>query len=348
MSHPDAESDWRPTASLIQLQRRALLLAGVRDFFRHRGYWEVETPLLSRDIVVDAHLDPFFVPAGECPAGDSGHGSAGYYLQTSPEFAMKRLLAAGAEAIFQVTRGFRQGESGRLHNPEFTIIEWYRTGDDVSAQMDFVEELVRGVFRHGAELRDLTPTGLPTDQPFGRYTYDSAFDLACGTPVLSLTASELAGLAHDHGITPPPGLAVDDRDGWLNLLLAECVEPHLGTPAPAFLFDYPASQAALAKVRPGDPPVAERFELYISGIELCNGYHELLDPDELRRRNRDQSAIRAREGCRPLPEESRLLAAMEAGLPACAGVALGFDRLAMLALGETSLASVVAFPWDRA
>jgi lysyl-tRNA synthetase class 2 len=186
--------------------------------------------------------------------------------------------------------------------------------------------------------------------PFERLTYDEAFERFAGERVLGKSPPALAALARQHGIAPPPGLAADDRDGWLNLLLALVVEPHLGRTQPVFLYDYPASQSALARVRsdPGAPPVAERFELYLGGVELCNGYHELTDPAELRRRMAEQNAIRVREGSRPLPMHNRLLDAMEAGLPPCAGVALGFDRLMLLAVGAESVADVIAFPFERA
>ena len=159
---------------------------------------------------------------------------------------------------------------------------------------------------------------------------------------------ELAAVTQKCGIQPPPSLTPDDRDGWLDLLLVERIQPHLGVDRPTIVFDYPASQAALARIRRENPPVAERFELYVAGIELANGYHELLDPAELRARNARVNAQRVAEGKPALPEESRLLAAMEAGLPAAVGVALGFDRLVMLAAGAKSIAEVVAFPFDRA
>ena len=166
--------------------------------------------------------------------------------------------------------------------------------------------------------------------------------------MLQLSCAELVELAHNKRIALPPGLSVDDRDGLLNLLLAELVEPPLARAGAVFVYDYPATQAALARIRDDDPPVAERFELYLDGIELCNGYHELTDAAELRRRTRRQAEIRAREGLPPLPEPARLLAAMEAGLPPCAGVALGFDRLMMQALGARCVAHVIAFPFERA
>ncbi|MEX2287179.1 MAG: EF-P lysine aminoacylase EpmA [Planctomycetaceae bacterium] len=324
-----ARPDYLPTASLEALQQRAALLAELRQFFDSHGYWEVETPILSREVVVDAHLEPFVAQADGCEL----------FLQTSPEFGMKRLLAAGAGAIYQVTRAFRRGECGRYHNPEFTMVEWYRVGSTLIDQMDFVEKLVSHLFARGTALRN---------QPFARVTYDEAFERHAKSRVLSLETSTLIELAKNHHVPIPESLSPDDRDGWLNLLLAEIVEPQLGQDVPTFVYDYPASQAALARIRPPAVSVAERFELYISGIELCNGYHELTDADELRRRMKVQAQSRAAQGLKELPADNQLLAAMDAGLPASAGVALGFDRLAMLVLGKESLAEVLAFPFDRA
>lgn len=330
-----------PTATLGMLRLRAELLEFTRAFFRRQGFWEVETPILSRDVVVDAYLEPFVT------RGDSGSdcrkalAQDELFLQTSPEFAMKRLVASGASAIFQVTHAFRRGEIGERHNPEFTIVEWYRAQSTYHEQMDLVEELVAGFF-------DRAQSACQLPRPFPRLSYDRAFELAVGRPVIGSSAAELAGIAKSLDVVAPPGLAPEDVDGWLNLLLALQVEPTLARSPAVFLYDYPPGQAALARIRPEAPPVAERFELYLSGVEICNGYQELTDAGELRRRIAAQSALRRRDGNRPLPAESRLLDAMEAGLPECAGVALGFDRLLMSAVGAQSVAEVMPFPIDRA
>ena len=324
------ESDFRPSASWKNLRLRAELLAKTRAFFAERGFLEVETPLLSADVVVDRHLDPLAVvlPA-DVRRPDVGRQ---LWLQTSPEFGMKRLLAAGATAIYQITRAFRAGEVGRLHNPEFTIVEWYRAGDAMDAGMQLLSEL-------GEALLGLGPA-----QPV---SYGKAFERHAGIDPHRATAAELAALAARRGLATSAGFASGHRDEWLNVLLAELVEPNLGQSAPAILYDYPASQAALAQVS-GEPPVAKRFELYLRGVELANGYQELLDADVLSQRNRAANAARAADGKPSLPEASRLLDAMNHGLPACTGVALGFDRLVMLAAGASSLAEVLAFPIDRA
>ncbi len=324
-------ADFLPTAELRLLKYRAELLRRLRETFNSHGYWEVETPLLSHESVVDAHLDPFVVEQR-------------YFLQTSPELGMKRLLTAGADAIFQITRAFRRGEQGRLHNPEFTMAEWYRNGDTYHDQMDFVEILIRAATTDSPEHSGVQLT----DTPFPRRTFDEVFRDILGCGVKGKSCEELKQIATDRQLTIPETLGTDDRDGWLNLLLAELVEPHLGRQGPEFVYDYPASQAALARLDPADPLVAQRFELYINGLEICNGYDELTDADELRQRIVCESAKRTREGLPPLPEPQRLLAAMEYGLPNCSGVALGFDRLMMVLTGADNIADIIAFPITRA
>lgn len=316
-------SDFLPTASWERLRLRAEMLRRVREFFDGHGFLEVETPLLSADTVVDRHLDPF------CVAG----GDRVLWLQTSPEFGMKRLLAAGAEAIYQVSRAFRRGEQGPLHNPEFTLVEWYRVGDGLAEGMQLLSEVCEALLSRG---------------PAERVTYGQAFHRSTGLDPHTVDVQALRGAVEGAGIPAPESLATEDRDGWLDLVLVECVQPHLGRDRPTILYDYPASQAALARVRPDDPPVAERFELYVSGIELANGYHELVDPAVLRARGAANNALRLADGKEPLPEPSRLLAAMDAGLPGATGVALGFDRVVMLAAGASRLEEVIAFAFDRA
>ncbi len=324
-------NDFAPTASLETLKLRADLLRRLRAFFERRDFLEVETPLLSADTVIDRHLDPLPVTLCDDPS-DPAAGRT-MWLQTSPEFAMKRLLAAGATAIHQITRSFRGGEHGALHNPEFTIVEWYRVGDALEEGMLLLAELAEEMLGAGST---------------ERLTYRDAFLARVGVDPHTATCEQLADSARRHSLSTPAGLALDDRDGWLDLLLVELVEPHLGRRVPTILYDYPASQAALAHVRDDDPPVAERFELYVRGIELANGYHELVDPKVLRQRNQTVNRQRAAEGKYTLPEESRLLSAMKHGLPSCAGVALGFDRLVMLAAGVADISEAMAFSIERA
>lgn len=339
------------------LRLRSDLLAFTRDFFRTRGFWEVETPILSRDVVVDAYLEPFVTRADTSAECRTPAATNELFLQTSPEFGMKRLVTCGALAIFQITRAFRREEFGPLHNPEFTIVEWYRVNSTYREQIDFVEEYVAGFIELVHSLSALPgdhgtgPSSAgcpPVPRPFLRMTYDAAFCHVLGRSVIGQSATELASLATALGIHAPASQAADDVDGWLNLLLALKVEPDLAAQQAVFLYDYPPGQAALARIRDDKPPVAERFELYLRGMEICNGYQELTDPKELRRRIAIQSTLRRRDARRPLPATSQLLDAMEAGLPHCAGVALGFDRLLMAATGAASLAEVTAFPFDRA
>lgn len=314
-------SDCLPSASLEMLRRRAELLKQVRRFFDGRGFFEVETPVLSRDTVVDRHLDPLSVTL----FGDARQPEVGekLWLQTSPEFGMKRLVAAGAKAIYQIAKAFRGGEVGALHNPEFTMVEWYRVGDGYEAGMELLAELAREIL--GGEVE--------------RLTFQEAFVRYAGVdPSKPLNRQAL-----------PAELRANPADDViLDYLQTTRVEPMLGSAGPTILYDYPASQSALARVREGNPPVAERFELYYRGVELANGYHELLDPAVLRKRNRENNQLRAADGKYTLPEESRLLEAMEQGLPACSGCALGFDRLVMVAEGAKSIQEVMAFPVERA
>ena len=330
---------FEPTASVPALKERARILGAIREFFAARGVLEVETPLLCAAGAVDAHLDP--IPAEYRPPGLRSAPER-RFLVTSPEHSMKRLLAAGSGPIYQITRAFRDGERGRLHNPEFTILEWYRPGWDHHALMDEVEALVACV------LRGAPAGGRIAAAPFERVTYAQAFLDALGIHPQRVRPADLSRLAGLEGVPPPPGFDAEDVDAWLNLLLAARVEPGLGTERPTFLFDYPPSQAALARVRQDDPPVAERFELYVRGVELANGYHELLDAGEQEHRYVEANAKRRAQGKPELPIDRRFLEALRAGLPSCAGVALGLDRLVLVALDSRSIDDVIAFPHERA
>jgi len=324
-------TSFRPTATWEILRLRAALLQRVRAFFAERGFLEVETPVLSADVVVDRHLDPLSAVLPDDPRRPEV--GRRLWLQTSPEFHMKRLLAAGAGPIYQVARVFRAGERGPRHNPEFTLVEWYEPGVGYDGGMITLADLALALLNRG---------------PAERVSYADAFSRQIGVDPHTAASGQLVDAARRLQIDAPDSLPPDDRDGWLELLLGQYVEPHLGTGRPTILFDYPASQAALAQVRPGPPPVAERFELYVDGIELANGYHELLDPAVLRERNRTTNRQRAADGKPALPEESRLLDAMDAGLPAATGTALGFDRMVMLVAGARTIDEVLAFPIDRA
>jgi lysyl-tRNA synthetase class 2 len=304
------------------LHRRCDLLRQLREFFYERGFVEVETPLLSQEIIPELHIEPLRVGSG-----DSAHTAR--WLQASPELHMKRLLVEGMTAIFQVTKSFRADEVGQLHNSEFTIVEWYRVDDDMFAGMQLVDQLCRTLFK---------------TSPAKRTTYAEAFQRHVGFCPHTSSCAELQACAERLEIAAE-GIKSDERDEWLNLLLATRIEPQLGMGEPELLYDYPASQASLAKtvVRANGFEVAERFELYWQGVELANGYHELTDAIVLRRRFQEVNEARAADGRPALPLPESLLAAMERGLPASTGCALGFDRLAMLALGAQTIGEVMAF-----
>ncbi|MBS0394330.1 MAG: EF-P lysine aminoacylase GenX [Proteobacteria bacterium] len=314
-----------PSAAPAILAARAAMNARCRAFFAARGVLEVETPILAQATVTDVHLASLATAIAGRPAP--------YYLQTSPEYAMKRLLAAGSDDIYQLCKVFRDGESGRLHNPEFTMLEWYRRGLDHHALMAEVEALLEALL------------GARFQWPAERLTYRAAFERALGVDPLSAPLTTLAGLARERAGAADPGT---DRDAVLDLLMAVVVGPTLGRGRISFVHEYPASQAALARLLPGTPAVAARFEAYGEGLELCNGFHELADPAEQRRRFEADRAARAARGLPVPPVDERLLAALAAGLPDCAGVALGLDRVLMLATGCGSIREVLTFAVEEA
>jgi lysyl-tRNA synthetase class 2 len=283
-----------------------------------RSVLEVDTPILSAHATVDKHIESF----------STGNG----WLQTSPEFAMKRLLCAGSGPIYQICHVFRREESGRHHNPEFTLLEWYRPGYDHRRLMDEVEEL----------LRDL---GFAT-APLQRQSYRDAFRQHAGLDPFTATLAELRAAADFPG---EPGAQAQERDFWLDLIMSAKVGPRLGLSAPVFLYDFPASQAALSRV---NGEVAERFELFWKGIELANGFHELADAAEQRQRFVADQSWRKAQGHVVPPYDHHLIAALGtesgSGLPDCAGVALGLDRLLMLMCDLPDIAQSMAFDAGRA
>ncbi|MEW5755083.1 MAG: EF-P lysine aminoacylase EpmA [Pseudomonadota bacterium] len=321
---------WAPSASLDNLRTRARLLAAIRRFFAERGVLEVETPLLSQAATTDPHLESF-VTAFHEPGAQQTQPC---YLHTSPEFAMKRLLAAGSGPIYQLCKVFRQGERGRRHNPEFTMLEWYRPQWDHHALMDEVEALIRAVLPEGNALG-------PTE----RLSYVEALRRHAGIDPLEASIDQLAKCAQGHGITLAS--AMEQRDDWLDLLMSHVVEPRLGKTGLCFIHDYPRSQAALARISPEDSRLAQRFELYYRGVELANGFHELTDAAEQRARFEADLERRRTLGLDVVPMDERLLAALEAGLTSCAGVALGVDRLCMLLCAAERIDEVISFTFER-
>ena len=302
------------------------MLDATREFFKRRGVLEVETPILSAAAVSDPQIESLATQIAGMP------GRA--YLCPSPEYAMKRLLAAGSGDIYQICKVFRDAERGRWHNPEFTMLEWYRVGMDDAALMDEVELLVGQLL---APLRTLKPAE--------RLSYSVALQRHAGVDAFSSSDAQLLAAAARHGITCEAQL---DRDAKLDLLMGLIVGPRLGRENPCFVCDYPESQAALARLKPGLPRVAARFELYLDGLELANGFHELVQPKEQRTRFTKDLALRRARGQVQAPLDENLLAALESGLPDCAGVALGFDRLVAIALGANRLAESMSFDIDNA
>jgi elongation factor P--(R)-beta-lysine ligase len=317
------ELDWRPGATLERLRQRAALLASVRAYFGTRGLLEVDTPQLVNHAVTDLHLHSAQV---QWP----GATARRQFLHTSPEYAMKRLLAAGSGDIFQICHVFRGDEQGPMHNSEFTLLEWYRRDYSLAALMQEVDAL----------LRSLLPALAASATRY--LSYEQAFVEVLHCNPLDDPGHALAACARAQGFADA---LVDScgRDELLDLLMGACIGPGLGKAGPVFVHRYPASQAALACLDPTDRRVALRFELYLHGMELANGFEELADAQEQAARFRADQAARTERGLAVTPIDEFLLAALRAGLPACAGVALGFDRLLMLACGAQRIEEVLSF-----
>lgn len=310
---------------LERIKHRSEVLRRIRDFFYDRNFLEVQTPTLMPDTMVDQYIDPIAVKV-------SGRHEK-LFLQTSPEFAMKQLLLDGCTAIFEITPAYRDAEFGSHHNAEFTMLEWYRVGDNYAAGIQFLTDFCTAFF---------------PKKKVENVSYLEAFEAQFNLNPHIAKASELKFLAKKLDIDVPVSLHLDDRDAWLQLLMDSRVDRTLGSDNPTILYDWPASQSALAKLRDvydddnaTKYQVAERFELYIDGIELANGYHELCDGDEQLRRLESNNKQRMASGKPSLPIRNRLTSAMQRRpLPACAGVALGIDRLLMLLLGAKSIADI--------
>jgi len=324
-------SNWQPTASIASLKARAKLLATLRAFFAAREVMEVETPQACRAGVTAPYLDNFTTHY----TGPLAPEGLLLYLQTSPEYAMKRLLAAGSGCIYQLAKAFRNGEAGRWHNPEFTMLEWYRVGFTHHELMDEVDALVQQTLK---------------TNPTKRMSYGGTFEYYLDIDPHHASVAELKKHAEQTGLPYPQSMSDHNKDEWLQLLMTHLIEPQLGFDnTPVFIDDFPASQASLAQVRKvNDYAVGERFELYVNGVELANGFHELTDASEQRQRFLADNAQRQQMGLPAVVIDEDLLAALASGLPACAGVALGFDRLFMLQQGFDDIAKAISFPLLRA
>lgn len=325
----EQEIDWQPSAKLETLRFRAKFLQSIRDFFAKKEVLEVDPPLLSQGVATDPLLHAFRIETNP-------HRKKPYFLQTSPEFAMKRLLAAGIGPIYSLGKAFRRDEVGGKHNPEFTMLEWYRPGWDHLALIEEVDTLFQALLNC---------------PPANTVTYCALFEKYFDIQPHLATPKSLKAIA----VTKGWAVKEDnyDRDGWLDLLLTHGIEPELGDTAPTVIIDYPASQASLAKIRTlkdGNRTfeVADRFEFYYQGKELANGYHELICSQEQRQRFLTDMQQRQQKQLEALPIDERLLAALKFGMPASAGVAVGVDRLLMIKLGISKLEEVLPFAWHLA
>lgn len=321
------KKNWNSSASIQALKQRAEIVSKIRAFFAARDVLEVETPSMSQATVTDVHLDTFkteFVGPGYAQG-------LPLYLMTSPEFHMKRLLASGSGCIYQMCKSFRNEEAGRNHNPEFTMLEWYRVDFDHHKLMDEMDELLQLVLSCEKAVRK---------------TYQQAFMDALAVCPLQASMHELRDVAAKLGLADIAERE-EDRDTLLQLLFCMGVEPKIGIDAPCMVYDFPASQAALAQISKQDARVAERFEVYYRGVELANGFHELADAKEQLARFEDDNRKRLAIGLSEQPIDINFIAALEAGFPDCAGVALGVDRLIMLALEKEHIRDVIAFDVER-
>lgn len=313
------------------LALRARVYGHIRRFFAERDVLEVETPILSRAGNTDPQIESL-----HCTVSAAGYGAASQrWLRTSPEYFHKRLLADGAGALFELGKVFRDGEYGARHNPEFTLLEWYRPGWDHWRLMDEVAELVQGLLESAGQCR----------WPEERLSFAEMFRRHAQIDPWSASMASLHEALRAAGVVDP---ATSDRDEALDFLRGAVIEPALPADRLLFVYDFPASQAALARIRPGTPPLAERFELYLGRVELANGYHELTDPAEQRSRFEADLCRRRERGQATPPMDRELLAALERGLPACAGVALGVDRLLLALAGENDLRQLLPFPFGQA
>lgn len=319
---------WQPSISWQHAKQRAKLLATIREFFTTRDVIEVETPLLSNGTVTDVHLDPF-VTHFNYSADSSIEESVALYAQTSPEFAMKRLLASGYGCCYQICKAFRHEQYGRFHNPEFTMLEWYRLGFDHFQLMDEVAKLLEVVLGC-KEVESVS--------------YQDLFLREVNIDPLTVTRTQLLALITDHEVLSDWLVSENDIDTLLQFVMSEIIEPRIGKEIPCFVYNFPASQASLAKISTTDNRVAQRFECYFKGIELANGFNELTNSEQQLQRFQLDNENRMKMGKEQRPIDYNFIAALNHGLPECSGVALGVDRLLMLAMNIDSIDQVLSFP----
>jgi len=316
--------NWQPVADIENMKKRARMLQSIRAFFAQRDVLEVDTPSLSTAAVTDLHIESFSSTMNEK-----------LYLQTSPEFTMKRLLASGYPSIYQICKVYRKEEQGPFHNPEFTMLEWYRTGFDYKQLMAEVMGLLLVLTGHNEP-------GTGCDQ----LSYQQAFMQVVNIDPLNTSVNELKECCLQNAIEIPQGMTDDNVDEWLDWVLTQRVAPAFSKDKFTVLYDYPASQCALATINT-EKNVAERFEVYFGELELANGFNELRDAKEQKKRFEADNEKRLASGLEAMPIDAHFIAALEAGLPACAGVAIGLDRLLMVLSGKNAISEVLAFPFDR-
>lgn len=320
---------WPPTCSAALLHLRAELYQTIRLFFAEKNVLEVDTPVLSNAASCDVNLDSF-----SSYLVDNAQETQRLYLQTSPEFSMKRLLASGSGSIYQIAKSFRRGESGRFHNPEFTLLEWYRVSFSMA---DLIEEMV-----------ELLMMCFNENLAFRTVSYGQLFQQFTGLTPHSANLNELMTYASEQGNPEAVNICGGSLANGLDYVFSQYIQPKLKTNVVYFVTDYPVCMAMLAKISDAEPKVAKRFEVYFKGVELANGYEELTDWQQQKERFQQELVERERDGLEPVPMDINLLAALECGLPACSGVALGLDRLLMLMTDAASIDDVLTFPIQRA
>jgi len=323
---------WQPTMTWQNAQKRAKILQQIRQFFADRNVIEVETPALSQGTVTDVYLDAISCKYDFLADSPAGH-STELFLQTSPEFHMKRLLASGYGCIYSIAKAFRHEEAGRNHNPEFTMLEWYRIGFNQFDLMSEVSELLKSV--------------LDCNEPLF-ISYQDIFLKTVAVDPLTAQFEELVAVLEQHNKSADWLIEMNDADLLLQFIFTEIIEPTIGIDQPQFIYDFPVAQASLAKRSTDDPRVAQRFESYYRGIELVNGFNELTDADEQVLRFEQDNAKRADQGLAVKPIDENFIAALTHGLPQCSGVALGVDRLVMLAIDAKDISEVQSFSIERA
>jgi lysyl-tRNA synthetase class 2 len=330
------QAQWKPACDIEHLLLRAAVLSAIRTFFEQRSVLEVETPLLCHATGTDPQLD-FFSSYYHCVPNERGIKDKEMFLQTSPEFAMKRLLAAGSGSIFQICKAFRNGESGRLHNPEFSILEWYRVGFSLEQLMDEVAELLVQLMQGYCHI-----------EPVHRFSYQELFKQVTGLNPLIFCHKSYAHYASENAMSDAISICENDHAMWLDLLFSFKVQPVLADKQISMVYGYPAVQSSLARINQKNALIADRFEVFINGVEIGNGFFELSDVQEQEQRFDQEISSRIAKGLPVVEKDKLFLAALQSGLPECSGIALGLDRLLMTMANVETLNDVMVFPFDKA